>query len=95
MWGLDIIYVDTASGEIAKKSSSYNLFIFSYGANSQGLEIIMATSGDSSLSNGELWPDIDKLDEVPCEDTSVMPVCDALGLRKWSTASVENATGRS
>jgi hypothetical protein len=81
--------------KLLKKSSSYNLFIFSSGANSQGPEIIMATSGDSSLSNGELWPDIDKLDEVPCEDTFVMLVRDALGLRKRSTASVENATGRS
>jgi hypothetical protein len=31
MWGLDIIYVDTPSGEAAEKSSSYNLSIFSSG----------------------------------------------------------------
>jgi hypothetical protein len=32
--GLDIIYVDMPSGEVAEKSSSYDLSIFSCGADS-------------------------------------------------------------
>jgi hypothetical protein len=38
---------------------------FSSGANSQGAKIIVRTCGDSSSSIGELWPDRDKLDEIP------------------------------
>jgi hypothetical protein len=52
--GLDIIYVDTPSGKVAEKSSSYDLSIFSSGANSQGAEIIVAVCGDSSPSIREL-----------------------------------------
>jgi hypothetical protein len=45
---MDIIYVDTPSGETAKKSSSHNLSIFSSQDNSEGAEIIAATCEDSS-----------------------------------------------
>jgi hypothetical protein len=58
-WRLDIIYVDTPSGEAAENSSSYNLSIFSSGANSEGAKVIAITSGNSSLSIGELWSDIE------------------------------------
>jgi hypothetical protein len=58
--GLDIIYVDTPSGKVAEKTSSYDLSIFSSGANSQVAEIVAAVSEGSSPSIGELWPDIDK-----------------------------------
>jgi hypothetical protein len=84
--------VDTPSGEVAEKSSSYDLSIFSSRANSHGAKIIAATCGDSSSSIGELWPDIDKLDEIPCKDTPVMPICDASVHGRRSTASVENAS---
>jgi hypothetical protein len=50
---------------------------FSFGANSEGAEVVVATCEDSSLSNGVLWPDIDKLDKMPCKDTSVVHACDA------------------
>jgi hypothetical protein len=62
---MDIIDVDMPSGEAAEKSSSYNLFIFSPGANSEGAKVVAATREDSSLSIEELWPDIDKLDDPP------------------------------
>jgi hypothetical protein len=75
--GLDIIYVHSPSSKAAKKSSSCNLSIFSFGANSEGAEVVVATCEDSRLSNGELWPDIDKLDKMPCKDTSVVHACDA------------------
>jgi hypothetical protein len=61
---LDIICVDTPSGEVAEKSSSYDLSIFSSRADSQGAEIVAIASGGSSSSIRELWPDIDKLDEI-------------------------------
>jgi hypothetical protein len=38
--GIDIIYVDTPSVEAVKKSSSYNLSIFSFGGNLEGAEVI-------------------------------------------------------
>jgi hypothetical protein len=62
--GYDIICVDTPSGKVAKMSSSYDLPIFSSGADPEGLEIVAAASRGSSPSIGELWPDIDKLDEI-------------------------------
>jgi hypothetical protein len=34
--GLDVICVDTPSGKVAEKSSSYDLSIFSSGTDSQG-----------------------------------------------------------
>jgi hypothetical protein len=52
--GLDVICVHTPSGEVAEKSSSYDLSIFSSEANSQGAEIITVASKDSSPSIKEL-----------------------------------------
>jgi hypothetical protein len=40
----------------------------------------MATCEDSSPSVGELWPDVDKLDDPSREDTSV-PLCMCVMLR--------------
>jgi hypothetical protein len=62
---MDIIYVDTSSGEAVKKSNSYNLPIFSFGAYSEGAEVVTVTREDSSPSVKELWLDIDKLDDPP------------------------------
>jgi hypothetical protein len=47
---MDIIYVDMPSGEAAEKSSSYNLSIFSFGADSEGAEVVTAMHEDSSPS---------------------------------------------
>jgi hypothetical protein len=93
-WRLDIIYVDTPSGEAAENSSSYNLSIFSSGANSEGAKVIAITSGNSSLSIGELWSDIDKLDE----DVKAPPLRatrDVLVHGRGSAASAKRAGGRS
>jgi hypothetical protein len=46
--------VDTPSGKVAEKTSSYDLSIFSSGANSQVAEIVAAVSEGSSPSIGEL-----------------------------------------
>jgi hypothetical protein len=67
--GLDIICLDTPSGEAVEISSSYDLSIFSPGAGSPHAEGVGATPAWSSPSIRELWPDIDKLDEINCEDT--------------------------
>jgi hypothetical protein len=75
--------------KLLKKSSSYNMSIFSSGATSQGAEIITATSEDSSLSIGELWPDIDKLDEISHEDTSIVHTRDVLVRGRRSTVSAD------
>jgi hypothetical protein len=58
--------VDTPSGEPVEMSSSYDLPIFSSGADPEGVEIVAVASRGSSLSIRELWPDIDKLDEIQC-----------------------------
>jgi hypothetical protein len=87
-WGMDIIYVDTPSGETTEKSSSYNLSIFSSRANSEGAEIVEAICEDSSLSFGELWPDIDKLDDPPRKATSAPNA--SIPRRRW-VVSIENA----
>jgi hypothetical protein len=73
-----IIYVGTPIGEAAEISSSHNLSIFSYRADSEGAEVVMATHEDSSPSVRELWPDIDKLDTPSCEGTSVVHARNAL-----------------
>jgi hypothetical protein len=62
---LDVIDLDTPSVEVIKISSSCDLSIFSSRANSQRDEGTGAMPERSlSASIGELWPDIDKLDEI-------------------------------
>jgi hypothetical protein len=41
MRAMDIIYVDTPSGKAVEKSSSYNLSIFSSGADSEVVMIVL------------------------------------------------------
>jgi hypothetical protein len=84
--------VDTPSDDAAQKSSSYNLSIFSSGTNSEGVEVVAATREDSSPSIGELWPDIDELDDPPCKDTSVVHARNASIHRKRSSASIGNTS---
>jgi hypothetical protein len=88
---MDIIYVDTPSGEAAEKSNSYNLSIFSFGADSEGVKVVTATCEDSSPSIGELWPGIDKFDILLREDTFVVYARDASIHGKRSAAAIENA----
>jgi hypothetical protein len=65
VWDLDVIYVDTPSGEVLEVSSSCILSIFSSGADPQCAKGIEVTpEGSSGMSIRELWPDIDKLDEI-------------------------------
>jgi hypothetical protein len=87
--------VDMPSGEVAEKSSSYDLSIFSSRANPEGAEIVAVMSGGSSPSIGELWPDIDKLDEIRHKDTSVVHTRDVLVHGRKSIASTEKAGRRS
>jgi hypothetical protein len=93
--GMDIIYVDTPSGDVAEKSSSYNLSIFSSRANSEGAEVVTATREDSSPSIGELWPNIDKLDDPLCKGTSVVHARNALICGKRLAASIGNTSKHS
>jgi hypothetical protein len=90
---MNIIYVGTPSGKAVEKSSSYNLSIFSSGADSEVVVIVMATREDSSPSIGELWPDVDKLDNSSREDTSIVRARNALIHGKRSAAAIEN-TGK-
>jgi hypothetical protein len=87
---LDIICVDSPSGEIAEVSSSYDLSIFSSGVDAQCDESVEATSIGSCLSVEELWPDIDKLDEIQHEDASIVHSRDVAGCRN-SMASAEKS----
>jgi hypothetical protein len=72
VWGLDIICVDTPSGKVPEKSSSYDMSVFSSGADPKCAEVAKVASEVSSPSIGELWPDIDKLDEIQREDAFVV-----------------------
>jgi hypothetical protein len=92
---MNIIYVDTPSGEAAEKSSSYNLSVFSSWANSEGAKVVAATHEDSSPSIRELWPDIDKLDDPSHEDTSYVHARNASIRGKRSATSIENTNKRS
>jgi hypothetical protein len=71
---LDIICLDTPSGEVVEISSSYDLSVFSSGVGSPHAEGVGATPAGSSPSIEELWPDIDKLDEINQEDTSAVHI---------------------
>jgi hypothetical protein len=92
---MDSICVDTPSGEAVEKSSSYNLSIFSSGADSRGAKVVTAMCDDSSLSIVELWPDIDKLDNPSCGDTSIVHMRDVTICGKRLDALIEDANMRS
>jgi hypothetical protein len=68
---------------------------FSSGADSHGAEIVVVVSGGSSPSIGELGPDIDKLDEIWREGTSIVHTCDVSIHGRTSTASAKKAGRRS
>jgi hypothetical protein len=62
---LDVIYVDTPSGEVVEVCSSCDLSIFSSGADPQRAKGVGVTpERSSSMSIRELWPNIDKLDKI-------------------------------
>jgi hypothetical protein len=71
---LDIICLDTPSGKVIEISSSYDLSIFLPGVGSPHAEGVGATLTGSSPSIRELWPNIDKLDEINREDTSAVHI---------------------
>jgi hypothetical protein len=60
------------SGKVPKKSSSYDMSVFSSGADPKCAAVAKVASEVSSPSIGELWPDIDKLDEIQREDAFVV-----------------------
>jgi hypothetical protein len=66
--------LDTPRGDLAEiSSSSYGLSLFSSKAGSRHDAATGATpGGSSSVSIGDLWPDIDKLYEVGHEGTSAI-----------------------
>jgi hypothetical protein len=62
---LSVVVLDTPSIEVIKISSSFDLSTFSSRVDSwcdEGAGV--APEGSSSVSIGELWPNIDKLDEI-------------------------------
>jgi hypothetical protein len=66
------------------------LFIFSSGANSQHAEGIEVTSeGLPIMSIAELWPDIDKLDEINHGGVSAINIPEVMLREKKSWTSVE------
>jgi hypothetical protein len=89
---MDIIYAGTPSGEVGEKSSSYDLSIFSSGADPKCAEV---ASEGSSPSIGDVWPDIDKLDEIRHEDTFIVHTHDVPVHCRNVIASAEKADRRS
>jgi hypothetical protein len=82
--------VNTPSGEVIEISSSSNLSVFSSGVVPQHAKGIEATSvGSLSVSIGELWPDIDKLDEVRGGGGSAVHILEVAPCEGGSRASVE------
>jgi hypothetical protein len=67
---LDVIDLDTPSVRVIEISSSRDLSVFPSKADPHCAEGGGgAPEGSSSMSIGELWPDIDKLDEINREAT--------------------------
>jgi hypothetical protein len=66
--------LDTPQGDLADiSSSSYGLSLFSSKDGSHHDEgVVAAPRGSSSVSIGELWPDIDRLDEAGPEGASTV-----------------------
>jgi hypothetical protein len=65
---------------------------FSSGADPQRDEGVGVThEGFSSMSIGELWPDIDKLDEIDGGDTSAVNIAEVALHEKKSLASIKKA----
>jgi hypothetical protein len=89
---LDVIYVDTPSGEVIKISSSSNLSAFSSGADPQCVEGIEAMLvGSPSISIRELWPNIDNVDVVSCGGASAVTIPKVLPPEGKSQASVKKS----
>jgi hypothetical protein len=85
-----VIYVDTPSGKVVEVSSSCDLSIFSSRADPQRVEGVEVTpEGSSSMSIGELWPDIDKLDEIHHGGVSAVNIPEVVLREKKSRESVE------
>jgi hypothetical protein len=85
-WGFDVIYVEMPSGEV-EVSSSYDLSIFSLGANPQFAKSV--TPEGSSLSIGELWPEIDKLDVIDGKGTNAVNIPEVVLHDEKSLASAK------
>jgi hypothetical protein len=71
LWALDIIILGTPRGDLIDvSSSSYNLSIFSSKAGSHNDGGIGATRRESSsVSIGDLWPEVDSLCGAEREET--------------------------
>jgi hypothetical protein len=71
------------------------LSIFSSGANPQRAKGVDVTPmGSSSISIEELWPDIDKLDDINCEGPSAVNIPEVRLRERKSQASVEKIDTR-
>jgi hypothetical protein len=69
---LDFICLDTHSGEVVEVSSSYDLPVFSPKIDAQFIKGGgNAPEGSSSVSIGELWAEMDMMDEISHGATSV------------------------
>jgi hypothetical protein len=87
---LDVIDLDTPSAGVIEISSSCDLFIFPSIADPHRAEGGRgAPEGSPSTSIGELWPDIDKLDEINHEATFIGDLPGGALHERGSSLSVE------
>jgi hypothetical protein len=91
--GLYIICLGTPSGEVVEISSSYDLSVFSSGAGSPHAEGVGSTPTGLSLSIGELWPDMDKLDEINHQDTFAVHIHE-VALRNSESLALTKKTNK-
>jgi hypothetical protein len=94
-WDLDVICLDAPSGEVVEVSSSYDLSIFSPKTDAQSAEGGgNAPEGSSSVSIGELWAEMDMMDEISHGGTSVENVPRNLHHERRCLSSIEKTGER-
>jgi hypothetical protein len=90
---LDVICLDTPSGEVVEVYSSYDLSVFSPKTDAQFSEGGgNAPEGSSSVSIRELWAKMDMMDEISRGGTSARNV-PRNAHREWRSLPSVEATG--
>jgi hypothetical protein len=85
---LDVICLDTPSGEV-EVSSSYDLTIFSLKTHAQFSEVgCNAPKGSSSVCIGELWAEMVMMDALSCGGSSTGNVPRSVHREWWSVPLV-------
>jgi hypothetical protein len=92
---LDVICLDMPSGEVVQVSSSYDFSVLSLKADAQFSEGSgNVPEGSSSVSIGELWAEMDMMDEISHGGTSIGTVPRSTYHERRSLPSVKTTAKR-